>query len=273
MKPDLFYLDLNQPRNLNRTLFFEGKIGILQKIPVIAELVAYVRERQYKAWGMDDPFLIHTRVTPAQFNEMKTDLNRSLETDAKFAHFFKRLLEWLGWAMEDANFDRPVVRLNPPLSFRKTGEVSPLRSFTQVHRDTWGVNIMSQINLWVPIFPVEESNTFAFYPQYWMKAVPNNTAEWSYGEYLKKKNEGYPLMPTLTEEINLDENWKAVLEPGDLLVFSSAHLHGSLPNRSETTRINFETRMFFDEDEKNKIGAPNHDTNGKNKVKGLFKKF
>ena len=273
MQPKLIYIDFSRPGILDRSLLFEGKVVIVQKAPPVSKLREYVMEEQKRILDSEEPYLIHEQMAPAKFNQLKMELNGSLEKDAKVGELMRELTEWLGWSVADANFDRPIMRMNPPLSFSSSGEVTPLRSFTKIHRDTWGINIMSQINLWAPVYPIEAANTFAFYTQYWTEAVPNTTAEWSYGEYLKKKNEGYSLMPVAKKDVSASPHWKALLEPGELLVFSSAHMHGSLPNQSDRTRINFETRVFFDADEHEGVGAPNLDTHGKSKALRIFKKL
>jgi ectoine hydroxylase-related dioxygenase (phytanoyl-CoA dioxygenase family) len=52
---------------------------------------------------------------------------------------------------------------------------------------------------------------------------------------------------------------RVVLEPGDLLCFSGAHLHASVPNVSERTRVSVELRTVNLDDFRSGRGAPNLD--------------
>jgi ectoine hydroxylase-related dioxygenase (phytanoyl-CoA dioxygenase family) len=50
-----------------------------------------------------------------------------------------------------------------------------------------------------------------------------------------------------------------IVEPGDLLCFSGAHLHASVPNTSGVTRFSLEARTVNVDDVASRRGAPNLD--------------
>ena len=50
-----------------------------------------------------------------------------------------------------------------------------------------------------------------------------------------------------------------MIEPGDMLCFSGAHLHASVPNTSGRARFSVETRTVNIDDMHNDRGAPNVD--------------
>ena len=50
-----------------------------------------------------------------------------------------------------------------------------------------------------------------------------------------------------------------VIEPGDLLCFSGAHLHVGVPNSTGVARFSVETRTVDAEDAATRTGAPNVD--------------
>ena len=50
------------------------------------------------------------------------------------------------------------------------------------------------------------------------------------------------------ETVDESEVVKVMLEPGDVLSFSSAHLHGSVPNSSKLTRYSVEMRTINHKD-------------------------
>lgn len=80
-------------------------------------------------------------------------------------------------------------------------------------------------------------------------------------------------MPSLQADdlhVRSELNSKALLqpvlgvEPGDVLLFSGAHLHGSALNGSGATRFSTETRLVFAHDSAAGLGAPlvDGDTDG-----------
>jgi ectoine hydroxylase-related dioxygenase (phytanoyl-CoA dioxygenase family) len=68
-----------------------------------------------------------------------------------------------------------------------------------------------------------------------------------------------PIVPTPTEPVDTASELRIVIEPGDLLCFSGAHLHASVPNTSGATRFSVELRTVTAQDVQGKRGAPNVD--------------
>ncbi len=160
----------------------------------------------------------------------------------------------------DAGYDDITNSLN---SFGRYSSTLPL------HRDTWASQVMQQLNWWMPLLEIDENRTLAIYPNYFNQAVPNTTDTWSL-EILKQKRKKkipYPQLPQLlTEELN-DDEWaklekdkKAmVVNPGDVLVFSGNHLHGSVINNTGLTRFSSEIRTVHINDVIRNVGANNVD--------------
>ena len=51
------------------------------------------------------------------------------------------------------------------------------------HRDTWYSAPFSQLNWWIPIYPVVPENVMAFHPQYWSNPVRNGSRRYNYYEW------------------------------------------------------------------------------------------
>ena len=138
-----------------------------------------------------------------------------------------------------------------------------------LHRDTWASLVMQQLNWWTPLLDIDENRTLAIYPSYFAKEVPNTTSSWSLSTLKEKRRAKipYPQLPQLlTEEIGKAE-WESlerdkqpvVIKPGDVMVFSGQHLHGSVINTTGLTRFSSEIRTVDIHDVKNNIGAKNVD--------------
>jgi hypothetical protein len=150
-------------------------------------------------------------------------------------------------------WDRPYLRVQPPAG-NEAGTLG-------VHRDTWSSNVSQQVNWWTPVRPVTPERTIAFYPAYWGAPLANTSAEWDLDEIRAGRKAGreVPLVPEPTEPVEAAGELRVVIEPGDFLAFSGAHLHASVPNSTAETRLSVEVRTVNLDDVKRGRGAPNLD--------------
>ena len=80
------------------------------------------------------------------------------------------------------------------------------------------------------------------WPDLFDRAVPNTSAEWDL-ERLREDPGRYPLLPECRTPLDDAEAVPVLIEPGDLLAFSGAHLHASRPNGTGRTRLSIDTRI------------------------------
>jgi hypothetical protein len=160
---------------------------------------------------------------------------------------FREVLQDVGVELDRGYWDRRHLRIQPHQDFTETGTLG-------YHRDTWASNIYAQTNWWTPILPITRERTIALYPAYWSRPLGNTSATWD----LERVRE-MPIVPRPTEPVDADSELRIVIEPGDLLCFSGAHLHASVPNTSGATRFSVELRTVTAEDVQGRRGAPNVD--------------
>ena len=72
------------------------------------------------------------------------------------------MLEERGCDPERTYFDVPRLRTSTSNDYLTTGIAFAFHP----HRDTWYSAPFSQINWWIPIYPVVADNVMAFHPQY-----------------------------------------------------------------------------------------------------------
>jgi hypothetical protein len=60
--------------------------------------------------------------------------------------------------------------------------------------------------------------------------------------------------------MEMDPQIRVINEPGGVVAFSGAQMHSTVPNTSGKTRFSIDFRTVNIEDVKNKIGAPNIDS-------------
>ena len=84
-------------------------------------------------------------------------------------------LEQVGVAAERTYWDSVYLRIVPPTPSGQVGTIG-------FHRDTWASNVLQQTNWWLPLRPLTEERTIAFYPGYWSKPIANTSADWDLAE-------------------------------------------------------------------------------------------
>ena len=195
---------------------------------------------------------------PAAPGEGKIEeLQERFRKDARVERLLRSALEQVGVATERTYWDRVYLRIVPPGSERGTGTIG-------LHRDTWSSNVLQQTNWWLPLRPLTEERTIAFYPEYWSRAVANTSAGWDLDAIRARRRAGepiddLPIVPEPTEPVATDSELRMVIEPGDLLCFSGAHLHASVPNTTDQPRCSVELRTVNRDDLEAGRAAPNLD--------------
>ena len=109
---------------------------------------------------------------------------------------------------------------------------------------------MCQLNWWIPIFPIEAENGMEFYFDYFDQPVRNTSYEFNYQDWNQNgrkqaHNQGKTdkrVQSEAVEEIDTSDAVRIVCEPGGLILFSAAHLHGTVPNTTEQTRFSIDFR-------------------------------
>jgi hypothetical protein len=193
-------------------------------------------------------------------------LQERFRKDARIVLLLRSALEHVGVAAERTYWDSIHLRIVPPASERQVGTIG-------FHRDTWSSNILQQTNWWLTLRPLTDERTIAFYPDYWSKPIANTSADWDLAEIRKRRRanepiDDLPLVPEPTEPVATESELRMVIEPGDLLGFSGAHLHASVPNTSTETRCSVELRTVNRDDLERGRGAP--DLDGRAPVTPLY---
>ena len=206
----------------------------------------------------------HEKYSGEQFLLRAAEAQEAFNQSA-YKYCFADWLKHLGIAVDnDIYWDTLGLRIAPPVQHRSAG--GGFRSHVNVHRDTWGSGIQAQINWWAPITPLAYKRTMAFYPHYWTQPLKNTTDCWSFADYMKARREAkasgkaasYPSVPRNTEQPHTPPH---LIKPhcGQLLAFSSAHLHSSVLNRTGHTRFSLEIRTVRRQHILAGKGAPNVD--------------
>lgn len=233
---------------------FAGDLIVFTQVPAMAELQRaldrLIQARCGDRSSLSDLF----RSDPLAFNTVMAVLQPAFYQAPHMISLFKQALAQSGMNPERNYADKLFLRCVPPTPDAN----SQFRGSIGHHRDTWGSNIPHQINWWSPVYPISNANTLTFYPAHWAKPVANTTASWCFDAFRTARQQAqaisadakidYPYAPQATEQIPSNDGVNIIIEPGELLCFSSVHLHGSSPEPRSGFRFNLEMRSFGEDD-------------------------
>jgi len=255
-------------------LLFGGDALIQTDISAMHQLITWTSSLLDDALTNLEPTTAQAQLHPDTFIKLTSAAQLSFrKSEHAKALFFEALAE-CGVDLSTTYYDHFPLRIVP----YGTTHGGARNSFIGHHRDTWGSNIHSQINWWAPIYELEASRTIAIYPRYWTEPRANDTEEWRFEKHLESRRDTpaglkapYPSAPSPLATVDEADAVKVVLQPGDVLSFSSAHLHGSVPNTSHQTRYSVEMRTINQADLIAGRAAPNIDNRGTERMYRWFK--
>ena len=240
---------------------FSGKIILIKKSDEIIQILNQV-ENHLSDYFNSSVYKIRKEFN---YNNEHNKLFSILQNRIKNCKIIKRkftlFLRSIGLKTSLTYMDLITFRFSPCFGKRAIGILNP----AQAHRDTWASNIFNQINFWFPLHNVEHENSIFIVPEYFSKAVKNNSDTWSFKKYKKLQN--YSSVPISSQSYLKKEVLTFKLNRGEVICFSGHHLHGS--NVGKKNRMNLETRIVSKIDEKNYRTPENLDSYSK-KVKNRW---
>jgi hypothetical protein len=264
------------PDALHKRLY-AGEIFLFRDLPAMRSLVAFARGLLERTFHPHAPPLVHSHLAGEQQAQAFNAAGREFTRSAAVKDLWRELFDSIGLDTERLARDRLRLRFQPPLTSEQTQARSVMRSTVPFHRDTWGTNLYAQINWWAPVYPISEQRTMALYPALWDRALRNSSASYDLQALVKWVAErgresitGEMAVPELLESVDQVQALPVVIEPGSVIVFSSAHAHAGVPNSSEQSRFSLETRTVWIPDVRSGRGAPNVDGAARWMAPGFF---
>lgn len=254
----LLHLATPLPEAERNARIYKGDLIVFRNFSAMAQLTGELRTHCISHLG-EDPVSAHESMSATEIEQAAEALHTAIRKDNYVNMVWRQVLAEIDTNLDETYGDGAVIRVQPPSSVAQGKRIRPLR----VHRDTWGSNVSAQINWWAPIYDTTPERSLALFPGFFTRVVMNDSAKWNFQEMVQaqriKDTGDYPLLPTATEAPRWDDALVLSLLPGDLLCFSGAHLHGSVPNTTNLTRLSFETRTVNRADMAAGSGAPNVD--------------
>jgi hypothetical protein len=241
-----------------RQRLYSGDLIILTKLRALDEFVSYLREELTTLFAPHDPEHAHEFIEPAEMAKLlgvwkprwihadrSRDLVRAISAEA-------------GFEPEFTHYDVPKPRTSFPVGHLTTG----IAFAFPWHRDVWYSAPAQQVNWWLPVFPVRETNAMSFDLASFAQAVPNTSGDFDYyrnnaqrlttATSVGREQQARP--GTVDHEPGVDVI--PVPAPGQVLLFSGAQLHKSIPNTSGLARYSVDFRTVDTRDLQAGTGAP-----------------
>ena len=250
---------------MRRGSVYGGDLLVFEKAPPMEEFCVFTDALIREAFETGDPVMAQFGSGQDEYLSRVEALQKGCRRDGTARELFLAALGRVGVDLRRTFGDWLYLRVSPhgeEYSGHRTAKLG-------FHRDTWSSNAYPQTNWWAPIYPLSPGRTMAFYGEYWEKPLKNTSAEWDLEE-IRAGRSSAPLVPEPTETADTASELRPVIEPGDLLCFSGAHLHASVPNTSGVARFSVEVRTADAGDAAGGRGAPNVDGEAPRVAAGWF---
>lgn len=205
-------------------------------------------------FGSDEPAKCESRWPTQRYHQAARTARARIAKSAEIDRAWGRALETVGYPPQTLAKDRMRLRVVPS----EDGVDGRFFRALPAHRDTWASNIWAQVNWWTTLYPLSSSHTLVIWPDAFDCPVVNTSNRWNYEHLMNGGDPTYPLLP---EALDAPTGcaFPIVIEPGDLLAFSGAHLHAAVRDGSGLSRFGLDTRTVWDGDIAAGRCAPNVD--------------
>ena len=269
----IVYFDSVMAEPLVRQKLYEGDIFVYSPRASTQALCAFARSLTEKAFGDVHPTVAQHHVAPAEYEQILSRLKPEFINHPHSKQLIQNILRELGFDLDQTYFDVPRMRTATSNRYLTTG----LAYSFEPHRDTWFSAPLHQLNWWLPMYDIEAENCLTFYPNYWNKPVDNESLgydcrDW-YAESRRLKAAGLPdkrQRPRPLVPVETAGELRLVGQVGSIVLFSGAHLHGTVPNTTGCTRFSIDFRTVHLGDVSTRTCAPNLDSHCTGTLLGDF---
>jgi hypothetical protein len=258
------YFDSPISETDRRKKLYSGQLFVFSPRPKTVKLCEFARQMIEDAFSGKDPLVAQFDMPVEKYVEIVAPLKPKFIHDPQTIVLLRDLVEDLGCDLHETFVDVPRLRMVTSNAYLTSG----VGYAHHPHRDTWYSAPMSQLNWWLPIYPMESESSMAFHPRYWSEVVPNTSNEFSYYDWNSsgRKDAAQHIkadtrkQPKPTSTVAIDPQVRLVCPPGGIILFSGAQLHSTVPNTSGRTRYSIDFRTVNLTDIREQHGAPNLDS-------------
>jgi hypothetical protein len=259
----IVYFDSAMNEQKIREKLYGGDLFVYSPRPSVKALCDFARSLTEKAFGDIHPTVAQHHFSPDEYASILARLKPEFINHPYAKQLIHNILLEFGFDLDKTYFDVPRMRTATSNGYLTTG----IAYSFDPHRDTWFSAPLNQLNWWIPMYDIEAENCLTFFPSYWDKPVRNESVDYDcrrwYAESRRLKAEGgkdVRKRPQPLDSINEAEELRVLCNVGGIILFSGAHLHGTVPNTTNATRFSIDFRTVHLDDVATRTGAPNMDT-------------
>lgn len=261
------YVNGSFPESRFRETIYDGSIWLNTRLDSARRLCELADRFVVEHLGQD-PRNAHRRMDVREFTETVGSLKHAFTNCEQSKLLIRDFIQEVDQDPKDYLFDVPRLRVVPTYDYLQAGVSYAYKP----HRDLWYGGPNCQINTWMTVYPIEPSQTMMINPAYFTKPVRNSSANWDLKDWIENQRgrasknvsaEERP-HPVPLEDVGSDGEIRLAGERGEMIVFSGAHLHGTVPNHGDLIRFSVDFRLFHIGDLKAGNGASNVDSGASN---------
>lgn len=258
------FVDAKTTDDSRRKDLYRGSLFVQSPSPYALKLCQVAKEMIEEVFHPHDPLTLHETVPVELCVEKLAVLKPKFIHHPKSKECIQGMLAESGCDLEKTYFDVPRLRTAFPGDYLKSGIAYAFHP----HRDTWYSAPFSQINWWMPVYPLNAENCMAFHPHYWDHPVKNGSSSYNYQKWNLESRQNAAqhvktdtrVQPKPEEHVEMEPQVRLVCEVGGPFLFSAGHLHSTVPNSSPYIRYSIDFRTVHLDDIMNRVGAANIDS-------------
>jgi hypothetical protein len=175
----VIFLDSPMSDDDRRQKLFGGDLFVYSPTARSLELVAFAREMAEEAFAPHFPPDAQHKLERQEYVDVLAKLKPTFINHPRSKELVAGILADLRVDLAQSYLDVPRLRTMTS-EFLNAGLTLQFES----HRDTWFSAPFSQINYWIPVYDIAETNAMAFHPRYFAGAVKNSSRDYNYGEWV-----------------------------------------------------------------------------------------
>lgn len=258
------FFDSKTSDDIRRARLYKGSLFVSSPSSYALKLCQLAKDLIEETFHPLDPLTLHETLPVEQCVEKLAVLKPQFIHNARSKEFIQGMLGEAGCDLEKTYFDVPRLRTAFPGDYLKSGIAFAFHP----HRDTWYSAPFSQINWWMPVYPLSAKNCMAFHPHYFDRPLKNGSHLYNYQKWNQESRKSAAqhvktdtrVQPKPEEAVEMEPEVRLVCNVGAPFLFSAAHLHSTVPNTSRHIRYSIDFRTVHLDDVLNGVGARNVDS-------------
>lgn len=268
------YLNRQIADDRRRESLFSGDFYLYTGLSGAGALVKHAESLIADTFGDLDPERAQFEMTVDEFIARVGPLKSEFTNGQRTKELCQEFAVSIGVDPDRTYFDIPRLRVIPAENFLTAGVSYNYKA----HRDMWYGHPQQLVNYWVPVFPVVGDNVMSMYTDYFDRPVKNGSNAYDYDEWVAKHRHTAAEKTTTDdrphplplEDIDSRGEIRIAGGAGDVMMFSSNHLHASAPNLSGVTRFSYDLRTINIDDVRAGNGPRNVDSGATGTTLGDF---